>query len=216
VQTKHGPRKIYLAYGSNLSLKAMRQRCLDAKPVLNSKGKPKRHMLSNARLVFRGVADIDFCPGSRAPVGLWWISERDELALDRFEGYPHSYAKFHIWLDSKKTKQGMIYLMTDRKGIHPPSAYYAATLANGYRNFDIDRRYLDEAVAHSYHEKNPTEQTIARRARQKRNSQHEKLVPLPDSVQQARIAAALAKAEQERAAAQLRQQLNQPEEQLPW
>jgi hypothetical protein len=215
VQTKNGPRKLYLSYGSNLCIKAMRQRCPDASPVLNKKGKPKHHMLSNAKLVFRGVADIDFCPGSRAPVGLWWISERDEAALDRFEGYPQSYQKFHIWMDAAKTRQGLIYLMSDRKGIHPPLDYYFATLETGYRNFGIDRSYLEDAVVHSYNEKNPSKQTIARRERQRKSS-HPKLVPLPESVQIARIEAARDKAEQERKAARLRLEINQPAEELSW
>ena len=217
VQTKAGPRKLYLAYGSNMSIKVMRQRCPDAKPVLNKKGKPKYHMLANARLVFRGVADLDFSPGSRTPVGLWWISKDDEEALDRAEGEGRTYQKFHIWLDpSKKTRQGMIYLMSDRKGIHPPSAYYAAALDSGYRYFGLDRSYIDDAIAHAYNEKNPSEQTITRRARQKKNSLHEKLVPLPKSVQIARMEAERARAEQEREAARLRQEINQPTEELLW
>lgn len=212
VQTKHGPRKLYLAYGSNLHIEAMRQRCPDAYPVLNKKGNPSGHMLDNARLVFRGVADLDWCPGERVPLGLWWISARDEAALDRYEGYrgawnPNNYyEKFHIWLDpNKRDRQGMVYLMTDRDGIFPPSAYYAGVVRKGYADFRIPRSYLDAAIAHSFLDKNPSPQTIERRARQKKHSQHAKLIPLPESVHIALQEAARDRAERERKEAQLRQ-----------
>jgi hypothetical protein len=41
---------LYFAYGSNLNIAGMAQRCPAAKPV-------SRFLLPNARLVFRGVAD---------------------------------------------------------------------------------------------------------------------------------------------------------------
>jgi hypothetical protein len=208
VQTTVGPRKLYLAFGSNLHIKAMQQRCPDAVPVLNNKtGKPQKHMLQDAQLVFRGVADLDWCPGAKAPMGLWWISARDEAALDRYEGYfkegdpGNYYQKFHIWLDpNKRARQGMIYLMTDRDGIHPPSAHYVSMVRDGYRNFGLDQSYLDAAIEHSFTDKNPSAQTTARRARQKKHSQHYKLVRLPESVAIARMEAERDHAERARAA----------------
>lgn len=193
-------RKLYLAYGQNLHIKTMQWRCPDAKPATDRAGNPRKRMLSNAQLVFRGVADINWSPGARAPAGLWWISAADEAALDRIEGYPHAYSKFNIWLDKAKTMSALIYLMNDRHGIHPPSAHYVSAVRDGYRNFGLDERFLDEAIEQSFTDKNPTEQTRARRGRQRLNSLHEKLVPIPLSVQQARLDAARDRAEAERAA----------------
>jgi hypothetical protein len=209
VPTKYGPRKLYLAFGSNLHIQAMRQRCPDAYPELNKKGRPAKYMLDNARLVFRGVADLDWCPGERVPVGLWWISARDEAALDRYEGYrgeghpDNYYEKFHIWLDPlKRDRQGMVYAMTDRDGIFPPSLYYANVVRTGYADFGMPLSYLNAAIEHSFLDKNPSPQTIARRARQKKNSQHAKLIPLPERVHIALMEAARDRAERERQAAQ--------------
>jgi hypothetical protein len=199
-------RKLYLAYGSNLHIKAMQHRCPDAEPVLDKKtGMPKHKLLGNVRLVFRGVADLEWDTNGVTPVGLWMISERDERALDRYEGYPRLYDKFHI--RHGDIKQALIYLMTDRDGIYPPSAYYASTIRDGYRNFGIDQRYLDDAIEHALLYKNPSEQTTNRRARQKKDSRNERLVRVPESVQIKRLELARERAEQERLASEQRYEL---------
>ena len=71
--------KLYIAFGSNLSKRQMRQRCPTARPL-------GKFMLTEARLVFRGVADLEYAPGETVPCGLWSLYASDERALDGYEG----------------------------------------------------------------------------------------------------------------------------------
>ena len=84
-------RKIYLAYGSNMSLLQMYHRCPDAEPI--GKG-----IIKDYRLMFKGsksgnYATIEYEEGQQVPVVVWAISEKDEQSLDRYEGFPSFYVK---------------------------------------------------------------------------------------------------------------------------
>jgi hypothetical protein len=171
-------RKLYVAYGSNLHRKKMAERCPNAKPVGSI-------ILTECKLVFRGVADLQHDVDGQVPVGLWDIDEKDEEALDRYEGYPTFYGKYEI--DIKGTEhKALIYLMVDREGVQPPSAWYASIIADGYRHFELDLSYLREAIKHSYESKTPSEQTIARRRRQRNSTNQAKLVAMPREVMEQR------------------------------
>jgi len=178
------PDRLYIAYGSNLHIKGMQSRCPDAKPI-------GPLMMGNARLVFRGVADVQVEPDSMCPAGLWEISERDEERLDIYEGVRNGlYQKHWVKLPSRRRK-ALIYLMPDR-GIFPPSAWYANVLRDGYRQFKLDESFLDEAIRHSFDQKAPSEQTRSRRLRQRMTTYQRQLVKLPLSI-------ALEQQDQERA-----------------
>lgn len=159
-----------IAYGSNLHVRSMKQRCPDAERIGGV-------MLNNARLVFRGVADLDFCRDGLAAAGLWEISAKDEEKLDVYEGVRHGlYDKY--WINIGEGEQALIYLMSD-SGVYPPSAWYVDVIRNGYRNFELDMSFLDEAIRHSYECTSPTEQTAARRQRQRRSGFQHRLVQMP-------------------------------------
>ena len=137
----------YLAYGSNLSVKQMSVRCPHAKII----GKA---VLKDYRLVFRTHANIEKHKGSKVPVIVWDISEKDEKRLDRYEGYPKSYDKKTVevrmtTLENKKPKkiQAMIYVMTKGKEKSPPTWDYFNTIAEGYFNFGFNDSLLLEALA---------------------------------------------------------------------
>ena len=83
--------KLYLAYGSNLNLEQMANRCPTAKVVGASQ-------INDHRLLFRGahagaVATIEPFEGGNVPVLVWEITPTDEAALDRYEGWPFLYRK---------------------------------------------------------------------------------------------------------------------------
>ena len=83
--------RLYIAYGSNLNLDQMKHRCPTAEIVGTAE-------LKNWRLWFRGgghsaVATIERERGFKVPVLVWRIQPQDELALDRYEGWPHLYRK---------------------------------------------------------------------------------------------------------------------------
>jgi len=166
-------RRLYIAYGSNLCHKQMRQRAPGARPA-------GKLILDHARLVFRGVADVVPDIGHMVPVGLWSITERDEANLDRWEGVAGgSYVKREIDIGDGET--AYMYFMAKDDGVYPPTERYVATMRQGYRDFGLDPAFIDVAILRSYDEKNPTDRTRARRARQKAMGAV-KLVPIPDDV----------------------------------
>lgn len=169
--------KLYIAYGSNLNKAAMRRRCPDARPL-------GKFYLTDARLVFRGVADVEYSPGDRVPCGLWAISDQDERHLDRYEGVSSGFyfKDRSIQLSYRGSLyRPLIYLMRSR-GVFPPTASYVETVRDGYRDFALDQSYLDQAIVDSFNNKEPDEQTRARRQRQLNNPRTRRLVPMPESV----------------------------------
>lgn len=176
--------RLYLAYGSNLNKRAMRIRCEDARPV-------GKIMLTDARLVFRGVADVEYSPGSRVPCGVWSISERDEARLDMYEGVAGGlyYKERGIQIKYKgQVKHPLIYLMTS-EGVFPPNQHYVDTIRKGYKDFGLDERYLDEAIKNSFEQKAPDEQTARRRVRQRKDVRTQRLVQMPEEVALNRVKA---------------------------
>ena len=133
------PRTLYFAYGSNLNKEQMSSRCPNAKPL-------GKLMLADWRLVFRGVADIEPCEGAILPIGLWAITDKCELALDVYEGYPRLYGKRYFNI---KGERYMTYTM-NHDGISPPNQSYAKTIRDGYNDFLLPTTFLDEAIKHSY------------------------------------------------------------------
>lgn len=137
--------KYYLAYGSNLNKAQMAKRCPDAVPI----GKTK---IPGYHLVFRrGVLTIEPCPGEFVPVAVWKISEEDEKALDRYEGFPRFYRKqyFPMMLRGGDVGDVMAYIMTDGFPIQEPSFAYLRTCSQGYKDFGIDTKPLIKAYRKS-------------------------------------------------------------------
>ena len=94
-------KKFYLAYGSNLNVKQMQFRCPDARIVGTAE-------IPNYQLLFKGsktgsYLTIEPKQGCTVPAAVWSVSERDELALDRYEGYPHFYYKTELELPLAET-----------------------------------------------------------------------------------------------------------------
>jgi len=139
-------RKYYLAYGSNLDVDQMLRRCPDAIQIGAA-------VVKDYELLFRGnarhfgVATIEPCKGVSVPVGIWSISERDELALDRYEGWPHLYEKqtFRVKVRGK-TISAMAYIMTPGHRLSVPCQAYVDTIAQGYEDFGFDLGPLVLAV----------------------------------------------------------------------
>lgn len=136
--------KYYLAYGSNLNMGQMQQRCPDAVPITSA-------VILDYRLLFRrGVATIEPKKGCSVPVGIWKISDADEKELDRYEGFP--------WLYYKKTMplrlyggriSAMAYIMVPGYPITAPREGYLDIIRKGYDDFGFDPGTLIEAAKHS-------------------------------------------------------------------
>lgn len=139
----------YIAYGSNLNLEQMKHRCSTADVVGAA-------MLRNWRLMFRGsshsaVATIERSKGSQVPVLIWRLQPKDELALDRYEGFPFLYRKetLRITVNGRRI-YAMIYIMNEAG--HPygiPSVGYLDAIKAGYQTAGFNNRILIEAVRQS-------------------------------------------------------------------
>jgi hypothetical protein len=175
-ERKNAVSKLYIAYGSNLNKRQMRIRCPGAKSL-------GWFFLKDARLVFRGVADIEFKKGEKVPVGLWRISTQNEATLDHYEGVDGGmyYKDERIIINYKGRPTPVLVYLMNSEGVYPPSDHYANAIREGYKNFGLPEKYLDNAIEQSFN-KEPDEQTTARRARQKKDPVHAKLVKVPEAV----------------------------------
>lgn len=143
--------RLYWAYGSNLNARAMLRRCPQAI-------RASAFAVQDAALIFRGVADVVVRKGSVVHGGLWWITAECERSLDRFEGISSRlYLKRYLPLVIKgKNYECLFYQMATSRGVLPPSAEYAATIARGYRDFGLPGEALEAAIRESWDTKEPT------------------------------------------------------------
>ena len=138
--------KLYVAYGSNLSVRQMDRRCTEAKVV----GKA---ILHDWKLVFKLHATIEPSKDESVPVLIWEISERDERHLDVYEGYPSYYFKRDLELTmtdlngrNPRTVTAMVYIMADGHKVRMPMKGYVDVLAEGYERFGFDMNILRRAL----------------------------------------------------------------------
>jgi|GEM_PF-544665 len=139
--------KLYIAYGSNLNIEQMEQRCPYALPLGTT-------MLDGYRLLFRGgsnaVATVEPMAGMVVPVLVWEITPRCEEALDRYEGWPRLYRKevLNICMDGNPT-EAMVYIMNEVYPYGRPGDYYLNVIKEGYASAGFDTDVLDRAMADS-------------------------------------------------------------------
>jgi len=79
--------KYYIAYGSNLNINQMKRRCPTARVIGTG-------FIEDYELLFKGsktggYLTIEKAEGKSLPVAIWKVTELDEQALDRYEGYPN-------------------------------------------------------------------------------------------------------------------------------
>lgn len=140
--------KYYIAYGSNLNVNQMKMRCPDAKIV--GKG-----YINGYELLFKGsytgaYLTIEKKKGGKVPIGIWKVSARDEINLDRYEGYPSFYYKadMKIKIDDKEI-DAFVYIMHEDRILSIPSGTYVMTCMEGYKYFEFDDKYIINAIKRS-------------------------------------------------------------------
>lgn len=143
-------KKIYFAYGSNLSLDQMSYRCPHGIPI--AKG-----FIEDYRLKFKGSGSgsyltIEPAEGFRVPVVCWEIDEVDERHLDAYEGCPRFYYKKEITVHVESlfdgfeaSVVGIVYIMHEDRLNGVPSDQYFETCAEGYRRFGFPKKFLVDA-----------------------------------------------------------------------
>jgi hypothetical protein len=152
---------LYFAYGSNLNVRHMLRRC----PAARKMGS---FHLSHARLVFRGVADVEYDEEESCPGGLWNITRECEEELDKYEGVDSGlYQKVNLkarMVATGKIRKILVYQMCC-DGIMPPDEHYLRTITQGYKDFGLDLNYLDMALQRSWSDKDKTKFLKGRRFR---------------------------------------------------
>jgi hypothetical protein len=125
---------LYFAYGSNLSLAQMDNRCPGHRPI-------RKHRLPGFRLVLRGAANIEDAPGEHIEGAIYEITEEHERALGGYEGAPTVYDQ--QWFE---TEDGPVlyYRMVEPHFI-PPREGYVETIEAGYRDWELPTTSLDKA-----------------------------------------------------------------------
>ena len=123
--------KFYAAYGSNLNLHQMKQRCPSAKLI--SAG-----ILCGWELCFRGVADIVPSKSTTVPVGVYKTTPACECSLDVYEDHPKLYRKQDVSVQiEEELFDCFVYVMNPGFGLGPPSGCYFDTIQEGYDNWKL-------------------------------------------------------------------------------
>lgn len=147
-------KRYYVAYGSNLNIGQMKRRCPEARVIGTS-------MIEDYQLLFKGsrtgsYLTIEPKEGARVPVAVWEVTEADERALDRYEGFPDFYYKKEMLLPIKGIRSGKIrnrkvfvYIMHEDRPLGLPSSYYLNVCKDGYQSFGFDEKFLKWAYVDS-------------------------------------------------------------------
>ena len=151
-------KRLYLAYGSNLNIRQMACRCPGATVLGTAE-------LKDYELLFKGSGTgsyltVERRKGSTVPLAVWEVTEADERALDRYEGFPSFYYKKTLVLPVKNAGTGevsrrrcFLYIMHEDRKLGMPYAEYVRTCRQGYRDFGFDQRFLDGAVERAWYAK---------------------------------------------------------------
>lgn len=131
--------KYAIAYGRNLDLKRMAEKC----PHCVLAGKT---FLKDWQIAFKKYITLEKCKGAVVPVGVWEVNDKAEKELDVIEGYPTLYRKQFVEIEFKgKKEKALVYLINDKYPKYPDKNYLQRLL-NGYNDFNFDRKFIDEAI----------------------------------------------------------------------
>ncbi len=145
---KNHPR-YYFAYGSNLNKKQMSVRCPTAEFISSAE-------LCGFKLVFRGVLDIEHARSNSKVAGaIFKVKSNDIYNLDQYEGYPNFYTKETIITKIKnKNVKLFYYIMVNQDDVKPPSKFYYESCYQGYKDWGLDVRRLQQCQYNSRQEQN--------------------------------------------------------------
>jgi len=131
----------YAAYGSNLWMAQINERCPHADLVIAGK-------LLDHRLDFAKVATITTDKTSTVPVGIYKLREKDIERLDRHEGMSRVYDRYLVTpvTDDGRALRCFTYIKRDG-ALQPPTDKYYGKLLAGYRDWHFDDRRLRHARA---------------------------------------------------------------------
>ena len=128
----------YFAYGSNLCVKQMAQRCPDA-------GDPRPAVLSDHDWLInqRGVATVEPVAGNQVHGVLWQISDGDLATLDSAEGVPVRYRRDKLTVHTDDGPRPAWVYIDHRVTPGPPRPGYLPTIINGAEHHGLPQRWID-------------------------------------------------------------------------
>jgi len=142
--THHHPAHVaahwpYAAYGSNLCMEQMSQRCRSANVLTSGK-------LPGYKLAFEKFCTIVPDSEGNCPVGIYTLNANDVAVLDKQEGLGRSYDRYLV---TALTADGralrcFTYIQKVHRPYAPTERYYAI-VAKGYRDWHFDDRRLRHA-----------------------------------------------------------------------
>lgn len=158
---------LYVIYGRNLNRERMLRCCPNANPIAVA-------TLHDYQLVFQdsshGVhANIIPMKGQEVPVVIWDLSADDECHLDadQWYGYGGCTKEYVDIVVDGETQQAKTYIMYPAPyGI--PTDTYLKTIAEGYLEFGLPIKILNDALVRSYEDmvtNEGAENTVLRPAR---------------------------------------------------
>jgi gamma-glutamylcyclotransferase (GGCT)/AIG2-like uncharacterized protein YtfP len=135
-------REFYFAYGSNLDVTQMLQRCPSAKFI----GKA---VLNNHRLEIRKHMDIDQVQGEQVEGIVYSMTKQDIAVLDRYEGVPYSYNKLRVTVKvGNLIVPNVVSYMKNKANIEYilPTKVYYNRVRNGLIFWGLSTKPLETAL----------------------------------------------------------------------
>lgn len=148
----------YVAYGSNMNIIQMKRRCPNSKVIGIGE-------LRGWELKFNSCATIKPNENKSTPVLVWQIHPQDWHNLDAYESYPSYYRKEILDVNvDNKTHPALVYIMNCGDNVYsPPTSSYYESIADGYRQNNMDLSPLVEARNKSFQQPQIRRQTGGRR-----------------------------------------------------
>ncbi|GAB1812575.1 poly-gamma-glutamate hydrolase family protein [Mycobacterium sp. MUNTM1] len=131
-------RHLYFAYGSNLCVRQMAQRCPDAahpRPAVL----PDHDWLINQR----GVATVEPLAGNQVYGAVWRISDGDLATLDSAEGVPVRYRRDELTVHTDHGPEPAWVYIDHRVTPGPPRPGYLPKIIDGATQHGLPQRWVD-------------------------------------------------------------------------
>jgi gamma-glutamylcyclotransferase (GGCT)/AIG2-like uncharacterized protein YtfP len=135
---------LYFAYGSNLNKTQMKKRCQTSKLI-------DVGYLKDYKLVFSyysstwngGVADIIPENGTIVWGLIYTLTEQDLTRLDKYEGYPDIYTRFHTSIRTIKDTilNAWVYTVIKKTSFMPPTKGYLENIKIAAREYNFPKNY---------------------------------------------------------------------------
>lgn len=131
-------RHAYFAYGSNLCVRQMAQRCPDA-------ADPRRATLADHDWLIneRGVATLEPLDGAQVHGVLWQVSDHDLATLDSAEGVPVRYRRDRLTVQTDEGPAPAWVYIDHRVEPGPPRPGYLERIIDGALHHDLPQRWIE-------------------------------------------------------------------------